>query len=255
MKRLISAALVAGLPHLAVKAFAAPVVVGGWGYGIHSVNYSPRGTPVLSSFHFKWGGDHHIDEMGVILQNGKATGAFNDKNNDDYFGWQAGYEEISDINLIRASTTGHCTRGTCNHLVNRPDEDSVFALSGFRFKFGNNDHHIDQIQVYERKGVINVTYRDKNGDDPFLFDFQYVWVPRSAISTVVAPYGKTTRERNVPIPRGRALIAGFSFDFTKDDHQIGTVWLELLNGNALFKYFDKNADDEFVFSANAIILR
>lgn len=238
------------------SAMAAQANVGGWGYNSHAVDYAPRGTPVLSAFEFKWGGDHHLDEIGVLLENGKARGYYNDKNGDDYFGWGAAYEEISDIPLVRASTTGHCPiGGKCNHLVNRPGEDYVFALSGFKFRFGNSDHHIDQIRVFERKGLVEVAFNDKNDDDPFSFDLQYVWVPRAAIASVVAPYGKTKRERHMPIPRGRALISGFAYDFTSEDHQIGTVALQLLNGNALIKYFDKNADDEFVFGLNAIILK
>ena len=126
---------------------------------------------VLKGFQLSFRGtDHHIDEVGILESNGELTVFYNDKNDDDIFIWsiQFAYVPRSLISQVGESSGTNERRGASRTI---PHGRSV--ISGFRFNFRSDDHHIRAISVLTPDGRAEVLYTDKNGDDRF--DWQVRW--------------------------------------------------------------------------------
>lgn len=221
---------------------AKPITVPGW--------------PGLQTVEFRFSSqDHHILRLGAYLDQGKVHTQFRDNNPDDYYSWKVGYESIQGPGIISGSAFNSCDGGECVSLTERPPGDYVFVISGFTFSYLGFDHHIDRVMVWENQGQLRVRFADKNNDDKYQYSVQYVWVPRSKVSQVVARSGSGKREALAAIPRGKAVISGFSFDFANDDHHIRNFGLSAIDGNLKVGFGDKNGDDLFRYNVAVAILK
>jgi hypothetical protein len=131
---------------------------------------------VLSGFELKFrDGDRHLDEIGILENDGKVTVYFNDKSDDDAFEWSIEYAYIPrDMFAHVGSTEGRKAKGYAEGT--KPVGDSV--IRGFKLKFKNyftsgDDHQIRVVGVSLANAAVFVYYADKNGDDGF--DWEVRW--------------------------------------------------------------------------------
>ena len=133
------------------------------------------GNPVfvLVGFHmfFTGGRDHHLDTVSVYENNGKLTVEFNDKNDDDVFGYLVDYAWVNQRpgqNILLGEESGSTTGGA---RVNLPPGPKV--IRGFRFDFKSKDHHSREIGVLTNNTRLEVFYSDKNADDTFQWNVRW----------------------------------------------------------------------------------
>jgi len=126
---------------------------------------------VLVGFQLSFRGtDHHIDEVGVMENNGELTVFFNDKNDDDVFIWSVQFAWVPrDLVSQLGESSGANERKGASRTINR----GTSVVRGFKFNFRSDDHHIRAVSVLTPDGRVEVLYTDKNGDDRF--DWQVRW--------------------------------------------------------------------------------
>jgi hypothetical protein len=240
--------------------------ISGFGKGTLQRNFSVSGVPLLKSFFFNFGSgeDHHIQHVSVYPEtNGKITLAFEDNDGNDEFFYNIEYEATAAPGTAIGSTSDVC-RGTCPPKAisgPSPASDYVFVLRGFRIYYTGDDHHIDEVALYESNGQLNVRFNDKNNDDFFTWYARWAWVPRDRFTTVgtVSGYSCDTDDTcfsdSKSVPAGHAVIRGFRFDFTQSDHHLGQLGVFTRNNGVIEAYFgDKNGDDEFYWFAQYAVL-
>lgn len=118
--------------------------------------------------------DHHIDQIQVAIDDeNKLTISFNDKNDDDVFGYLVDFARISGpgLNISKDEASGTARAGARVPLT-RPSH-AEFVLRGFNFDFRNKDHHIRDIGVVRKGSRMEVYFGDVNGDDTF--DWNVSW--------------------------------------------------------------------------------
>lgn len=132
---------------------------------------------VLVGFQLSFRGtDHHIDEVGILEDDGNLTVFFNDKNDDDIFIWSIQFAWVP-RNLFSelGESSGTRERRGATRTIHRGRS----VISGFKLNFephftSGGDHHIRAISVLTPDdGRVEVLYADKNGDDGF--DWQVKW--------------------------------------------------------------------------------
>lgn len=128
---------------------------------------------VLVGFHmfFTGGRDHHIDTVAVFEDNRKLTIEFNDKNDDDVFGYLVDYAWVRPRpgqNVRLGEESGSTSGGA---RVSLPPGQKV--IRGFRFDFKSKDHHSREIGVLAGNENLEVYYSDKNGDDTFRWNVRW----------------------------------------------------------------------------------
>ncbi|HEV2851638.1 MAG TPA: hypothetical protein VHC97_02425 [Thermoanaerobaculia bacterium] len=144
---------------------------------------------VLVGFQLSFRGtDHHIDEVGILENNGDLTVFFNDKNDDDIFIWSIQFAWVPRDSILQlGESSGAGDRKGASRTI--PHGSSV--IRGFKFNFRDSDHHIRATSVLTPDGRVEVLYTDQNGDDPF--DWQVRWAilptppPRLTVRKVVSP--------------------------------------------------------------------
>jgi hypothetical protein len=126
---------------------------------------------VLVGFQLSFRGtDHHIDELGVLENNGELTVFFNDKNDDDTFIWSVQFAWVPRdlITQLGESSGSNERRGASRTIAG-----GTSVVRGFRFDFRSEDHHIRAVSVLTPNGRVEVLYADQNADDRF--DWQVRW--------------------------------------------------------------------------------
>jgi len=153
---------------------------------------------VLVGFQLSFRGtDHHIDEIGLLENNGDLTVFFNDKSDEAIFIWSVQFAWVPrDLFSQVGESSGAGDRRGASRTI--PRGRSV--IRGFKFNFRDNDHHIRATSVLTPDGRVEVLYADKNGDDRF--DWQVQWAvsptpppapPRLTVRKVVSPAGDPGR--------------------------------------------------------------
>ena len=131
---------------------------------------------VLVGFQLSFRGtDHHIDEVGILENDGELTVFFNDKNDDDLFLWSVQFAYVPrDLLRERGVSRGRRERRGASRSLTPGNS----VIRGFKFNFepyftSGGDHHIGGISVCASSGRVDVLYMDKNGDDGF--DWEVRW--------------------------------------------------------------------------------
>jgi len=136
--------------------------------------FGPLGSPfpsvlALAGFKLFFTGDrdHHVDEIGVFFEGRDLVVVFNDRNDDDVFGYLVDFVRISPLgqNVVTGSSSGTTANGSEFPLPIPPGADWV--LRGFHFDFNSADHHLRDLGVLREGGQLKVIYADRNGDDAF----------------------------------------------------------------------------------------
>ncbi len=220
--------------------------------------YTPHsGVQLLKQFVFSYqaGNDNHISKIRVAPESPDwdyTTLWFGDGNptqSDDTFAYDVAFEDVTTPGIqIGSYVDQKCTRGSCSYVLNAPGDDYVFVIRGFRFDFGGDDHHLEELAVLEDRGYLTVTYKDEGAmvDDDFWFDLDYAWVPRSQFRNLIQASGSATGHAERSIPAGRAVVRGFHYLFTNGDHHIRDIGVRLPNsGNIEVWYQDQDRNDPF----------
>jgi len=107
--------------------------------------------------------DHHLDAVSVFENNGKLTVEFNDRNDDDVFGYLVDYALVSPLGQnIELGEESGTAKGGARVLL---PGDKV--IRGFRFDLRSSDHHMRELGVITGKDRIEVYDSDAAGDDTF----------------------------------------------------------------------------------------
>jgi hypothetical protein len=123
---------------------------------------------------FTGGRDHHMDEIAVFEESGKLIVKFNDKNDDDVFGY------FVDFALVRRRPgtvirTGE-ESGRAKGAARIPLPEGTKYICGFHFDYVTNDHHIREVGALMRPNDLEVYYGDRNGDDPFNYNVKWATI-------------------------------------------------------------------------------
>ncbi|MCA1757779.1 MAG: transglutaminase-like domain-containing protein [Bacteroidales bacterium] len=157
------------------------------------------------SFDFLNGGDHHLNEIGIMCMGNSyntvseklswtTNAVFADKNFDDDYRWSVNHQ-IARFNpgfayngatpwLAKIGNTS-VHKGIFKHNDLKRFSKATVLLQGWRFDFTSGDHHINRISlkisnitfnksIGEVKWKTSVIYADKNFDDNYRYLYQYV---------------------------------------------------------------------------------
>ena len=107
--------------------------------------------------------DHHLDGLSVFETNGKLTVEFNDRNDDDVFGYLVDYALVNPVGLnIHLGEESGTTKGGARVFL---PGDKV--IRGFRFDLRTSDHHLREVGVITGNDRIEVYDSDAAADDTF----------------------------------------------------------------------------------------
>lgn len=218
------------------------------------------GAPLMKSFYFKYqSDDHHLRAIQVQPHNptlGKIAINYQDHNgDDDYF-----YNIVSQPyygSIFQRSTERIACAGQCTIPIARPGDPQnwTFVIRGFYLYFAGDDHHIDRVSITESNGNVTAAFNDKNDDDTFWWELDYAYVPTSRLTEVSTRSGSAAGGARSSIGLGLALLRGFTFDFSSEDHHIRDVGVWMPGNGTLDVYYgDKNGDDTFSWSVRYAIL-
>ena len=108
--------------------------------------------------------DHHLDAISVFENNGKLTVEFNDKNDDDVFGYLVDYALVNPVGVnIHLGEESGTTKGGARVLI--PGDNKV--IRGFRFDLRKSDHHMREVGVITGNDRVEVYDSDAAADDTF----------------------------------------------------------------------------------------
>ena len=132
------------------------------------------------SLSFADAADRHIDEVGIIENDGKVTVEFNDALHNRRFKYKIWYAYVP-REMFTTSGLGERSGTYAKDHAQQAIPDGPAVIRGFRFEdkptcVGSrscSDHHIKKIGVENQGGRVQVRYADKNGDDPF--DWRVKW--------------------------------------------------------------------------------
>jgi hypothetical protein len=147
-----------------------------------SVLSSPASPSVLALVGFKLfftgNRDHHIDEVGVSFDSGDLVVEFNDKNDDDVFGYLVDFVRLSTLfqNVSTGTNSGSATNGAEFRLP--IPSRAEWVIRGFHFDFADEDHHIRDVGVLRQGDTVKIIYADKNADDRFNWRIDWAHVSR-----------------------------------------------------------------------------
>jgi hypothetical protein len=254
---LLAAIALAGLPATAVSENLQGLAKG---FITPQIGVSQNGAPLLQSFYFRFTSEDHqfgaIEVVPNVPAINKASLGFTDKNRDDQYFYNITFAPYFG-EIFRRSEGREFCKGSCTYPIQAPANPAnyVFVIRGFYIYYYGGDHHIDQIKIQERNGLVTVALNDKNDDDRFLVDLYYAYIPRSRFSEISARSGTAKGAQRAGIRRGTAVIRGFNFDFKSDDHHIKELGV-VMNGNGQLEayYGDKNQDDSFDWGVEYAIL-
>ena len=200
---------------------------------------APGEVQLMRGFDLRYlNGDHHIDTIEVLPDSDGDLGiTFDDRNGDDPMQYLVSLTKVQLAGVISPPTLSRtCSGGTCTFpLQAPPNSNYIFFLRGFRltflpeevgFPFPGNcnifagcDHHLSIVGIKLASGNnIAVTYKDRNGDDDYLVNIAYSYVPRSLVqrlTTVNGTVGDTgTDHKNLRGGNsGAVAIRGFRIGY------------------------------------------
>ena len=120
------------------------------------------------SFAFVGGDDHHIDEIGVLENEGVLTAYYNDQNDDDEFEvsveyWWVPRSMLSDITAVSASRVQDT--GTARRTI----AAGTKVIRGFHVdnlaSGGGGDNHIKRFGLLTNSTTVDIYYGDQNPAD------------------------------------------------------------------------------------------
>jgi len=153
-----------------------------------------------------------------------------------------------------AQRVNDCGKG----LVNKSFTPSAAPLlNRFDFDFDGTDHHIQQILIFPNftPATIRIGYHDKNSDDRYCYDLNFVNINDSRIQRfrrnldICSEGGKCTVRLNRPPGDFVFVLIGFQLSFRGTDHHVDEVSVLEDNGQLTVAFNDKNNDDIFIWSA------
>lgn len=118
------------------------------------------------------GEDHHLDSLAIYEDNGKLTVEFNDKNDDDTFGYLVDYALVSrtGMNIALGEASGNAIGGGRIDIESGPK-----VIRGFRFDLRRKDHEVREIGVLTSNERIDVFYSDQEDESSDRFDWSVRW--------------------------------------------------------------------------------
>jgi hypothetical protein len=125
--------------------------------------------------------DHHVDQIGVFFEGRELVVEFNDRNDDDVFGYLVDFVRISTLglNVVTGSSSGATANGSEFPLPVPAGADWI--LRGFSFDFDSDDHHLRDVGVLREGDQLKVVYADRNGDDRFRWRIDWAHVSPQVI--------------------------------------------------------------------------
>ncbi|ATG51455.1 hypothetical protein CFK38_07870 [Brachybacterium vulturis] len=128
------------------------------------------------TLYFTGGRDHHIDQLGVQISGDVLTVTFNDRNDDDVFGYLVDFVSIpqAGMNIATGSSSG-VAKGADRTDLDAPPR-AEFGITGFHFDYTTKDHHIRDVGVLRNGPYLDVYFGDRNGDDRFTWSVNWVHV-------------------------------------------------------------------------------
>ena len=134
---------------------------------------APNMTFALVGFQlfFTGGRDHQIDEFGIQQQGRFLTVTFNDKNDDDVFGYAVDYAWLNPGLVLATGRSAGVAIG--GERVPVPTLGTK-VISGFKFNFATKDHELRDVGIRVRSSGIDLYYGDHNFDDRFMWQVSWV---------------------------------------------------------------------------------
>jgi hypothetical protein len=145
--------------------------------------FGPIGAPfqgvlALTGFKVFFTGnrDHHVDEIGVSFDDRDLVVTFNDKDDNDVFGYLVDFVRLSRVgqNITTGRSNGTTANGSDFPLP--LPAGAEWVLRGFHFDFHDDDHHIRDVGVLRGGVNVKVIYADKNADDVFSWRIDWAHV-------------------------------------------------------------------------------
>lgn len=149
----------------------------------------PDSVFVLRGFDIQYTSkDHHLDMLWVYENNGRLIVGFNDKNNDDDFEYKVYFTWVPKRYVV---TSGAIADKNVRAADSATIPHGVSVISGFRFDFCSDDHHLRDVGVVAKDGKIEVYYEDKNGDDRFDWTVKYAVLRTQGLARTGLSLGTT----------------------------------------------------------------
>lgn len=241
-----------------------------------------QGVPLLHKFYTRFTGtdvDHHINQLlvqpdGAIEDlapnadpgfansnpdNGNLRVSLQDLEGSHEFFFNVGHIVVDGLTRFRIRDVG-CVGACSRRLPDPPAPGMRFVLIGFQIAYDRRDHHIDEVAILERDGVLNVSFNDRNDDDIFNYAVDFAWVPSSMVTSLGSRSGSAQGGEEVPILEpfhhlfGKNVISGFRFDFDKKDHHIRDIGVLVYADKLQVFYGDRNFDDQFRWQVEWVTL-
>ena len=232
--------------------------------------YEISGVPVLDSFFFRYHNDeHHLQAIQIEpaspipnpcaecsdVPAGQIFLTFQDEGADDNYFYRVSHASVPE-GVFRHRTSDFC-KNTCGQWLNRPSRDHVFVITGFTFFFPGKDHRLTRIAIWEENGQLTVHYKDRNGDDLFRYDLEYVYLPREMIPITghvsgVEAQGEASATIDLgPVRTGPTVLRGFDLVFLPDldvgmdyDQEVREIGIRTPE-NRIEVFFSNNDRDRF----------
>jgi hypothetical protein len=123
---------------------------------------------VVSGFKFQYtSGDHHMDAIGILENNGQVTHWFNDQNDDDQYTVQIDYVWVPRSRF--ATVTSISGPGSDTGMVTRTIPAGDKVIRGFHVNNtasgGSGDNHIKRFGFLTNSASVDVFYGDNNPAD------------------------------------------------------------------------------------------
>lgn len=120
----------------------------------------------LRGFRFYYrGGDHHVDQIGILREADGVRTYFNDDNDDDPYVVYVDYAWLPAAMVTQTATLTGSSGGGGDQQAFASAASAV--ITGFRLDYADGDHHLQEIGVLTRTSDVQVYYGDDNGDDDF----------------------------------------------------------------------------------------
>ena len=232
--------------------------------------YEISGVPLLDSFFFRYHNDeHHLQAIQIEpaspipnpcaecadVPAGQIFLTFQDEGADDNYFYRVSHASVPE-GVFRHRTSDFC-KNTCSQWLNRPSRDHVFVITGFTFFFPGKDHRLTRIAIWEENGQLTVHYKDRNGDDLFRYDLEYVYLPREMIPITghvsgVEARGEASATLDLgPVRTGPTVLRGFDLVFLPDldfgmdyDQEVREIGIRTPE-NRIEVFFSNNDRDRF----------
>jgi len=213
----------------------------------------------LNSFSFSFqNGDHHIKSITALPNALRTTVGFLDNDGNDPY--QVALRVDNNLGpgarSVFALDNQSCNGGTCRVRLPVPcGSNNTFILTGFSFQFKDGDRQIKKVAIKRINDELEVSFGDQTPSDPYVWSVQYAIVPRANLVREQTIRRSTMGSARVARLPGRAVIQGFSFEFTNADHHLRDFKVDLQNNQLAVNFQDNNLDDPVAWSVDYAVLR